>query len=104
MESIVDKKLIYFTCALAVVCLVPELGFAEGPGKDLLEGQLDKEVSNLVGTLFGYPTKIAGILACAYGVLQTYLSSSPKPIMMWGGVALLSFFMPKILSTLFQLS
>ncbi len=96
-----DKKLIYFGCTLAVICLIPELGFADGVGKDLLENKFDEEVSTLVKTLFGYPIKIAGILACVYGVLQTYFSSSPKPVMKWGGIALVSLFIPKVLSTLF---
>lgn len=102
-----DKRSVCFIVILGVFFLFPEVGFADsvsGSGKDLLEGQLDQEVGNLVKTLFGYPTKIAGVLACAYGVLQTYFSSSPKPLMMWGGVSLLTFFMPKILKALFAIA
>lgn len=107
MGFVMDKKFLCFSCALAAICIIPELGFSDNhtisQGKDLLEGTLDKEVISLVKTLFGYPTKIAGVLACAYGVLQTYFSCSPKPMMMWGGVALVTFFMPKILEMLFEI-
>lgn len=99
-----DKRVIYITYAVAALCLFPEMGFSDIHGKDLLDGQLDEEVGTLVKTLFGYPIKIAGVLACSYGVLQTYFSSSPKPVMMWGGISLLTFFMPKILNALFGIA
>lgn len=101
------KNVLIFSCTLAAICLVHESGFADAfkdmQGNDLFSGKLDHEVGTMVKTLFGYPTKIAGVLAGSYGMLQSYVAASPKPVMMWGAISLLTFFMPKILTALFGL-
>jgi len=94
---------IFLTGVVAIAILLPELGFADEIKKDLLEGKLGEEMKQLVDTLFGYPIKIAGVLAGAYGLLQSYVAASPKPLMMWGGICLLTFFMPKIVKAFFSL-
>lgn len=91
------RREILFMSLIATAILLPELGFAA----DLLDGKLGDEMKTLSDTLFGYPIKIAGVLAGAYGLLQCYIAASPKPLMMWGAVSLLSFFMPKILTAFF---
>ncbi len=84
------RNIILMTCAVAALCLVPDSVFSADSfdnvkGNDLFAGKLDNEVGTMVKTLFGYPTKIAGVLAGSYGMLQSYVSASPKPVMMWGG-------------------
>lgn len=92
-----NRRIFILTTMIAAAVMLPELGFAA----DLLDGKLGDEMKTLSDTLFGYPIKIAGVLAGAYGLLQCYISASPKPLMMWGAVSLLSFFMPKILTAFF---
>jgi hypothetical protein len=91
------RREILFVSLIAAVILLPEFGFAA----DLLEGKIDVEMKNLKDTLFGFPTKVSGMLAICYAGYQSYVTVSTKPLMMWGGVALLSFFMPKIVEALF---
>lgn len=91
------RREILLMSLIATVILLPELGFAA----DLLEGKLDAEMKTLKDTLFGYPIKISGILAACYGGVQCYATASYKPLMMWGAVSLMSFFMPKIVEALF---
>ncbi len=102
-EVDMNRQIVFFTGLIATAILLPELGFAEDSSKDLLEGKLGNEMKQLVDTLFGYPVKIAGVLAGSYGLLQSYVAASPKPLMMWGGVCLLTFFMPKVLKAFFAL-
>ena len=94
-----NERIFIVMAMIAGAILLPEIGFAA----DLLEGKLGDEMKTLTDTLFGFPIKIAGVLAGAYGLLQCYIAASPKPLMMWGAVSLLTFFMPKILTAFCEL-
>ena len=91
-----SKKPIYFACALAVVCLLPNLGFADETGKDLFS-DLRPEMSTLRKTLFGVPMYAATIISGAKAAMYSYSKDAITPLMIWGLVATLVFFMPTIL-------
>jgi len=54
--------------------------------------------------LFGPAMRIAGVLGGAYGLMQAILSSSLKPLVIYGGIGLAVNIVPKFIDGVFNVS
>lgn len=90
----------YLACACAVVVgvMIVDSCF----GADLLtDKDIQSHTNNMIDTIFGWPRKIAAAGGAGYGVIQSFATGSPKPLMTWGGLALITMLIPTIYNTLF---
>lgn len=70
-------------------------------GEDLFEDGLKNDIKILKDTLFGSPLKITAIMGAFHGVFQSIISSSVKPLMIWGAIVLMVIFIGRIITILF---
>lgn len=54
--------------------------------------------------LFGPPLRIAGVMGGAYGLIQAILSSSLKPLIVFGGIGLAANIVPKFIDGIYGVS
>lgn len=71
-------------------------GFAS---QDFLE-----QSSHIQNFLFGPAMRIAGVLGGAYGLMQAILSSSLKPLVVYGGIGLAVNLIPKFIDGVFNVT
>lgn len=98
------KKTILTCIALgAVIAFVPAEALAqtasEFASKDFLE-----QSGKIQSFLFGPAMRIAGVLGGAYGLMQAILSSSLKPLIIYGGIGLAVNLVPKFIDGVFNVS
>jgi hypothetical protein len=100
-----NKKTI-LACAcvgLAVLCFIPADTFAETTNTAFGGNHISDEATKIKGFLFGAPMRFAGILGGAYGVLQAVLTSSVKPLLIFGGIGMGVNVIPKFIDGVFSI-
>ncbi len=100
-----NKKAI-LACAcvgLAILCMVPADIFAETTDAAFGGNYISTEATKIGKFLFGAPMRFAGILGGAYGVLQAVLTSSVKPLIIFGGIGMGVNVIPKFIDGVFTL-
>lgn len=96
------KSTIFLGLGIAMgAALIPEALLAAGA--DAFGAQeMNQQANQIKGFLFGAPLKIAGILGGGYGLIQALLSSSPKPLIVYGGIGLACTLVPKFIDGVFS--
>lgn len=54
--------------------------------------------------LFGPAMRVAGVMGGAYGAYLSIINSSPKPLMMWGGIGLGIGLLPSFVDKVYSVS
>jgi hypothetical protein len=102
--------LTYLCLGIAVYMLVPAdvLATTQQGAKSLFDDNalrdMGEHTSKIQNFLFGPPVRIAGVLGGAYGLLQSVLTSSIKPVITFGGIALAVNLIPKFVDAVFNVS
>jgi hypothetical protein len=100
-----NKKAV-LACAcigLVVLSLVPVDIFAETTDSAFGGNHISTEATKIKSFLFGPPMRFAGIMGGAYGVLQAVLTSSVKPLVIFGGIGLGVNIIPKFIDGVFSI-
>ncbi|NGX47090.1 MAG: hypothetical protein K1000chlam3_00459 [Chlamydiae bacterium] len=64
-------------------------------------GQIAQETDKLRAFLFGPGTKIVAIFGGAWGIFQSIITGSIKPLLIYGGIGLAANFLPKFIDMVF---
>lgn len=64
-------------------------------------GELNSEVTKIKDFLFGVPVRAAGVLGGAYGLVMAVVTSSMRPLMVYGGIGLMANLVPKFIDLVF---
>lgn len=59
------------------------------------------ETNSIRSFLFGPGSKIVAIFGAAWGVFQSIVTGSPKPLLIFGAIALAAGFLPKFIDMVF---
>jgi hypothetical protein len=95
------RKFIYFSMfalALAISVLIPEGLFA---ADKINTTDMDEQVKVIREFLFGTPMTVVAIFGCVYGVINSMMGGTYKPLIFFGGTALASKIPPKCIDALF---
>lgn len=77
--------------------------FAETTDSAFGGNHISSEATKIGKFLFGAPMRFAGILGGAYGVLQAVLTSSVKPLIVFGGIGMGVNVIPKFIDGVFSI-
>lgn len=83
--------------------LFPFDAFAHTASEFASQDFLDQS-SRIQNFLFGPAMRIAGVLGGAYGLMQAILSSSLKPLVVYGGIGLAVNLIPKFIDGVFNVT
>ena len=103
----VDTRLAFGVVVLTTLFLIPEVASATtaaagGQSSDIYASKaLLEEASKIQGWIFGAPVRIAGILAGGYGLFNSILTSSIRPMVVYGALGLVSNVIPKFIDSVF---
>lgn len=64
--------------------------------------ELVKEANSIKTFLFGTPVKLAGSIGGAYGLVMAFVTSSARPLILYGGIGLCANMMPKFIDMIFS--
>lgn len=95
-----DRKDVLKTL-LMVFCVVVSVELAATTTDAFGSKDLNAQAETFRNFLFGPPVKIACIFGGAYGLLQAVLTSSIKPLLLYGGIALAANLIPKFVENIF---
>ena len=103
-----EKKTILTCVMLGVISvLISTEVFAQTAGQATAgfasQDFLDQS-SKIQSFLFGPAMRITGVLGGAYGLMQAILSSSLKPLVIYGGIGLAVNLIPKFIDGVFNVS
>jgi hypothetical protein len=98
------KTILACTCVgLGVLCFVPADVFAETTNTAFGGNHISAEATKIKEFIFGAPMRFAGILGGGYGVLQAVLTSSVKPLIIFGGIGMGINVIPKFIDGVFSM-
>lgn len=89
--------------ALAALSLVPLELMAETTA-DFGGAGFTEEAKKIQGFLFGPTMRLAGVMGGAYGLITAIMSSSVRPLMVYGGIGMGVNLMPKFIDGVFSTS
>lgn len=81
----------------AAFLLLHTTGYADG----FNTGQIVEETEKIRTFLFGPGAKIIAIFGGAWGIFQSIISGSVKPLLIYGGIGLAANFLPKFIDMVF---
>ena len=87
-------KLSLLLALAAPVCLMART-------TDFGAAELSKEANKIKDFIFGPPLRIAGIFGGAFGLLQTIMTSTVRPLLLYGSIGLFANFMPTFIDNVF---
>lgn len=98
------KKNIVITAIVlsAIITFVPLDVFAKTT--DFGGEAIAEQTTKIQGFLFGPAMRITGVLGGAYGLIQAILSSSLKPLIVFGGIGLAVNIIPKFIDGIYGVS
>jgi hypothetical protein len=98
-------KKTFLTCIAigAAIYLLPAEVFAQ-TASDFASQDFLAQSSKMQSFLFGPAMRIAGIVGGAWGLIQAILSSSLKPLLIFGGIGLSVGLIPKFIDGVFNVS
>jgi len=88
---------------VALTMLMQESAFAQ-TATDFASADFLDQSEKIQNFLFGPAMRIAGVLGGAYGLMQAILSSSLKPLVIYGGIGLAVNVIPKFIDGVFNVS
>jgi hypothetical protein len=99
-----NKKII-FKLSVAVVAgiCIPADAMAEGAKAFGGEG-FNTQANEISGFLFGPAMRLAGVMGGAYGLIQSIMSASVRPLLAFGGIGLGANLIPKFIDGVFTVS
>lgn len=83
--------------------LLPEVLSAETAG-DFGAQEFINQSNKIKGFLFGPALRVAGVMGGAYGVMQSIMTSTARPLIAYGGIGLGVNVMPKFIDGVFSVS
>ena len=95
---LVVSGLVFAVLAMAPYELVASVS-SDFAGQELME-QSDR----IQNWIFGAPVRLAGVLAGGYGLFTSIISSSVRPLLMYGAIGLTANVMPKFITSVFNVS
>jgi len=99
-----QKKTLLTCLAIgATITLLPIDALAQTASEFASQDFLDQS-SRIQSFLFGPAMRIAGVLGGAYGLMQAILSSSLKPLIVYGGIGLAVNLIPKFIDGVFNVT
>jgi len=87
-------------CFSAIFLLMQTSGYAADTSA-FDTGQIAQETEKLRAFLFGPGVKIVAIFGGAWGIFQSIISGSIKPLLIYGGIGLAANFLPKFIEMVF---
>lgn len=87
----------------AVVLFSYDLSAATTP-TDFGSAEIVAQASKIQAFLFGPTMRVAGVVGGAYGLIQAILSSSLKPLIVFGGIGLAVNIIPKFIDGIYGVS
>lgn len=99
------KTILAYITVGTLIAFLPIEALAQTTGQNGFASQEFLEQSNKIQSfLFGPAMRIAGVLGGAYGLMQAILSSSLKPLIIYGGIGLAVGLIPKFIDGVFNVS
>jgi hypothetical protein len=97
------QKKTLLTCLAvgAAISFLPSEAFAQTT-TDFASQDFLVQSGKIQNCLFGPVTRIAGVLGGAYGLMQAILTSSLKPLIIYGGIGLAVGLIPKNIDGVFS--
>ena len=94
--------LFFLAVYLPIVVFFPESLLAETT--DFGSKEIGEQANKIQSFLFGTPLRMAGIMGGAYGVFQSVVSSSIRPLVAYGGIGLAVNVLPTFINGVFSVS
>ena len=94
-------KILLFLFLVGVFLLSPEVILADS-SKDFGAAEMNARAADIKKFLFGPAMRLAGILGGAYGMLQAVLTSSIRPLILYGGIGLSIGLMETFIDAVFK--
>ncbi len=86
---------------LTLSIVLPEMVFADSGSGGFDTKHIVEETNKVRSFLFGPGAKAVGIFGGAWGIFQSIVSSSIKPLLVYGGIGLAANFLPKFIDMVF---
>lgn len=86
---------------LTLAVVLPEAVFADSASGGFDTKYIVEETNKVRSFLFGPGAKAVGIFGGAWGIFQSIVSSSIKPLLIYGGIGLAANFLPKFIDMVF---
>jgi hypothetical protein len=96
-----NRKNIVISGAVAA-CILSTSVFAQAT--DFGSAEIVSQASKIQEFLFGPTMRLAGIIGGAYGLIQAILSSTLKPLLVFGGIGLAVNIIPKFIDGIYGVS
>jgi hypothetical protein len=97
------KTLVYGVAAVAAILLIPTDMFAQTTA-DFGSQDFVTQSDSIKNFLFGPAMRVVGIVGGAVGVINSVLSTSIKPLLVYGGIGLGINLVPKFIDGVFNVS
>ena len=98
-----SKTILYISLgALISLSLSPEL--MATTTDSFGHNAIQTHATNIKNFVFGAPIRIAGVIGGAYGLVQSFLSSSPTPFLTFGGIGLVANIIPTFIDNVVGVS
>lgn len=98
------SKPFIFTCSLLSACALISVSVFAQTATDFGGTAIVEQTTKVQTFLFGPPLRIAGVMGGAYGLIQAILSSSLKPLIVFGGIGLAANIVPKFIDGIYGVS
>jgi hypothetical protein len=97
------KKLLAYFCMGFVTGLFISTDLFAETSNHFGGADITSQSNEIKQFLFGPPMRLAGVLGGAYGVLQAVLTSTMKPLIVYGGIGMAVNIVPKFIDGVFSL-
>lgn len=94
ISSVVGAAVVLFSYDLSAAMTSTDFGGTE----------IVAQASKIQAFLFGPTMRVAGVIGGAYGLIQAILSSSIKPLIVFGGIGLAVNIIPKFIDGIYGVS
>ena len=93
-HSVITSKAPIVLAALLAAMIIPEIGFCA----DGTDASLDKMTTSVISTIFApWVKKSALAFGAGFGLFQSYMGGSVKPLLSWGGLGLAVNYVPNLI-------
>ncbi len=99
-----DKRVVIVSLAgIAILSCFPLEVFAT-VSSDFAGQELMEQSERIQNWIFGAPVRLAGVMAGGYGLFNSIITSSIRPLLMYGAIGLTANVLPSFISSVFNVS